>query len=358
MSPYEADEYLSRHLKTTGGELSQAIDGLLHHVVPDNSTNLLLYREMLMTVVRLAQADHSRWDAKILLQTMQEMEHAFSRLESFKRRRKVTVLGSARTPQDHPLYHQARTLGATLARYDLMVITGAGNGIMAAAHEGAGLDNSLGLNITLPFEQQANATVQGTDHLIAFHFFFIRKLFFMKEADALVLFPGGFGTLDETLEALTLVQTGKSPLIPIILLDVPEGSYWKEALGFIHQQVLAQHYISPSDLNLIRLTDNVAEAAQEIDTFYNNFHSSRWLKEHFLIRLQHSLHPQAIGHLNEHFRDLCLVGGYEQLKCCASELDEPELQSLPRLRFSFNGRDHGRLRQLVNYINDPNTWDS
>src|SRR5690606_37925522 len=222
-----------------------------------------------------------------------EMERAFSTLEKFKRRRKVTVFGSARTPIDHPLYKLSVELGATLARYDLMVITGAGGGIMAAAHEGAGQEYNLGFNITLPFEQAANPSIQGTDHLLSFHFFFLRKLFFVTEADALVLCPGGFGTLDEALEVLTLVQTGKSPLVPVVLLDQPGGSYWKDALEFLDRQLVGHRYILPSDMQLIRLVYGVEDAVQEIARFYSNFHSTRWLRELFVIRLQHALREEA-----------------------------------------------------------------
>ena len=224
--PYESDDYLSRHIQTSGVDLTSKIDELSELATPPGSVNLKLYREMFGTVVRMAQADRNRWDAKIMLQTLREMENAFSRLEQFKRRRKVTVFGSARTPADHPVYQLARELGATLAKRNLMVITGAGGGIMAAAHEGAGLENSLGFNITLPFEQGANATVQGSNNLLSFHFFFLRKLFFVKEADGMVLCPGGFGTLDEALEVLTLIQTGKSPMVPVVLLDQPGGTFW------------------------------------------------------------------------------------------------------------------------------------
>lgn len=240
--PYEADDYLSRHFQTSGTDLARKVDELAALAAPGDSPNLALYREMLFTVTRMAQADRNRWDAKIMLQTLREMEHAFSVLEQFKRRRKVTVFGSARTPVEHPVYALARKLGEELARYDLMVITGAGGGIMAAAHEGAGLENSLGFNITLPFEQHANHTVDGSGNLLSFHFFFLRKLFFVKEADALVLCPGGFGTLDEALEVLTLVQTGKSPLVPIVLLDQPGGRYWEHALEFMQEQLLENHY--------------------------------------------------------------------------------------------------------------------
>ncbi|KJH83016.1 LOG family protein [Stutzerimonas stutzeri] len=354
--PFDPDDYLSRHFKTSGAELSKKLDELVELVVPPNSQNLPLYREMLVTVMRMAQADRSRWDAKILLQTMREMEHAFSRLDQFKRRRKVTVFGSARTPIEHPLYALARELGETLARYDLMVITGAGGGIMAAAHEGAGTDNSLGLNITLPFEQHANPTVDGTDHLLSFHFFFVRKLFFIKEADALVLCPGGFGTLDETLEVLTLIQTGKSPLVPVVLLDEPDGSFWKDALSFIHRQLEENRYILPTDMRLMRLVDNAEDAAAEIDRFYSNFHSSRWIKERFVMRMNHMLTDAALEFLDSEFADLRLKGRFEQQTCCEMELDEPELQQLPRLSFVFNGRDHGRLRELTDFINEPQNW--
>ena len=354
--PYEPDDYLSRHFQTSGIDLNSKIDELTTLIVPPNSANLPLYREMLTTVIRMAQADRNRWDAKIMLQTLREMETAFSRLEDFKRRRKVTVFGSARTPANHPVYELARDLGQTLARLDLMVITGAGGGVMAAAHEGAGLENSLGFNITLPFEQSANRTISGSPHLLSFHFFFLRKLFFVKEADALVLCPGGFGTLDEALEVMTLVQTGKSPLVPIVLLDEPGSSYWESALQFLREQLQGHHYILPSDLKLVRLVHSAEEAGQEIARFYSNFHSSRWLKSNFVIRMNQPLNTPALETLNKEFSDLCLSGSYLQQSSCEAESDEPELCALPRLAFHFNARNHGRLRELVDFINLPQNW--
>lgn len=354
--PYEPDDYLSRHFHTSGIDLTSKIEELSALTVPAASPNLPLYREMLTTVVRMAQADRNRWDAKIMLQTLREMEHAFSTLEQFKRRRKVTVFGSARTPADHPTYTLARDLGQVLARLDLMVVTGAGGGIMAAAHEGAGLENSLGFNITLPFEQSANATVHGTSNLLSFHFFFLRKLFFVKEADALVLCPGGFGTLDEALEVMTLVQTGKSPLVPIVLLDEPGSNYWEEALRFLREQLQERRYILPNDLQLVRLVHSAEEAGQEIARFYRNFHSSRWLKDHFVIRLNHPLNPVALDTLNREFIDLCVRPGFQQQASYEAEHDEPELRDLTRLAFHFKARDHGRLRELVDFINLPQNW--
>lgn len=350
------DDYLSRHFQASGIDLIEKIEELTKLAVPPGSPNLSLYQQMLLTVARMAQADRNRWDAKIMLQTLREMEFAFSRLEQFKRRRKVTVFGSARTPPEHPLYALAHELGAALAHQELMVITGAGGGIMAAAHAGAGREHSLGFNISLPFEQNANVTMAGSDNLLSFHFFFLRKLFFVKEADALVLCPGGFGTLDEALEVLTLIQTGKSPLVPIVLLDQPGGTFWQGALHFMREQLQAQHYILSTDLRLMRLVYSSAEAVQEIAQFYRNYHSSRWLNDKFVIRMNHPLSAAALATLGKEFSDLCLTDSFQQQSVCAAESDEPEFCHLIRLAFNFNARDHGRLRELLDFINLPQNW--
>ncbi len=355
--PYEPDDYLTRHVQTSSIDLAGKVDELLALAAPNSSLNLPLYRDMLSTVLRAAQADRNRWDAKIMLQTLREMEHAFSVLEQFKRRRKVTVFGSARTPTNHPIYELAKELGALLARNELMAITGAGGGIMAAAHEGAGLEHSLGLNISLPFEQSANATLKGSSNLLSFKFFFLRKLFFVKEADALVLCPGGFGTLDETLEALTLIQTGKSPLVPVVLLDEPNGTFWQDALAFISKQLQGNGYILPSDLKLLSLVHSAEEAVAQITRFYSNYHSSRWLKERFVVRLQHPLNAEAIEQLPELFADLCKNGGFvQQVGAFENEGDEPELSHLSRLAFTFRGREYGRLRELYDFLNSAENW--
>lgn len=353
---FETDDYLSRPFRTGGIDLGSKLNELLQLLVPESSPNRELYQSMLMTVARMAQTDRNRWDAKIMAQTLREMERAFSVLDTFKRRRKVTVFGSARTPVDHPLYAMAVQLGQLLAKRDLMVITGAGGGIMAAAHEGAGLENSIGLNITLPFEQHANATVDGTDNLLSFHFFFTRKLFFVKEADALVLCPGGFGTLDEALEVLTLIQTGKSPLVPVILLDEPGGTYWQDAMGFMERQLLGHRYILPSDMRLMRRVHSAEDAVALIAQFYSNYHSSRWLKGEYTLRMNHALSEAAMKRLNNEFTDLCLSSGFMQHGGCQVGEDDAELRGLPRLAFIFNARDHGRLRELLDVINDKENW--
>lgn len=352
--PYQPSELLANHFKTNAIDLSH-IEQQLKLVAPD-SPNLPLYRDMMLTVLRMAHDDSDRWSAKITLQALRELDNAFRALHPYKGRRKVTVFGSARTPVEHPMYALARELGATLARSDLMVITGAGGGIMAAAHEGAGVDHCLGFNITLPFEQHANATVDGTDKLLAFHFFFIRKLFFVKEADALVLCPGGFGTLDEALEVLTLIQTGKSPLVPVVLLDSPGGTFWQEALNFITRQLEGNRYILPNDLKLVRLVHNADDAVAEINQFYSNYHSSRWLKNQFVIRTHHPLSEAALQDIQEGFADLRLSGTFHQHAYAGEEHDEAQFSHLSRLAFAFNGRDQGRLRELVDFINLSENW--
>ncbi|MNF53852.1 putative lysine decarboxylase [compost metagenome] len=353
--PYQPNDLLIRHFQSNGVDLTSKIEEQLNQLSP-NSPNIPIYRDMILTVLRMAQEDHNRWNAKITLQALRELEHAFRVLEQFKGRRKVTVFGSARTPVEHPLYAQARELGAKLAQSNLMVITGAGGGIMAAAHEGAGRDHSLGFNITLPFEQHANPTVGGTANLLSFHFFFTRKLFFVKEADALVLCPGGFGTLDEALEVLTLIQTGKSPLVPVVLLDAPGGTFWEGALDFIRNQLEANRYILPNDLKLIRLVYTAEEAVTQINQFYSNFHSSRWLKHQFVIRMNHPLNERALEHMQEAFADLCLNDHFHQHAYSGEEHDEAQFSHLARLAFTFSARDHGRLRELVDYINLPENW--
>ncbi len=347
--PYQPNELLASHFKNEGIDLDH-IDQQLN-LVAANSPNLPLYRDMMLTVLRMAHDDSNRWNAKITLQALRELDHAFRTLERYKGRRKVTVFGSARTPVEHPIYALARELGATLARSDLMVITGAGGGVMAAAHEGAGVDHSLGFNITLPFEQHANATVDGTDKLLSFHFFFTRKLFFVKEADALVLCPGGFGTLDEALEVLTLIQTGKSPLVPVVLLDAPGGSFWQDALNFITRQLEENRYILPSDLKLVRLVHSADQAVEEINQFYRNYHSSRWLKNQFVIRMQHPLSENALQDMQEAFADLLVSGNFLQHSYTSAEQDDAQFSHLHRLAFAFNGRNQGRLRELVDFIN-------
>ena len=345
-------DYLARHWQTGSSELQTRVDELLA-LIHSGSENLELYRDMLLSIVRMAQADRDRWDAKIMRQTIRELEEAFARLEQFKRRRKVTVFGSARTLQDCELYRLAQLMGQLLADDDYMAITGGGGGIMQAVHTGAGLDNSLSFNITLPFEQKPNPVVAGTQHDLPFRFFFLRKLFLVKEADAVILCPGGFGTLDETLEVLTLIQTGKSPMVPVILLDEPGGRYWSSFLDFIGQQLLQHGYILASDLNLLQLADSPEQAMRIIQRFYHNYHSSRWYDDLYAMRLNRPLTAPALEQINHTFADMCTRGDFSQEFNPARVANDAEMQHLTHLTFHFDARKQGRLRALIDEVNQP-----
>lgn len=344
------DTGLEKHWRTSQPDLGEKIEELLAVSGGADSGNVALYREMLWSLMRMVQGNADRWDVKITTHALRELERAFSTLAQFKRRRKVTIFGSARVKPADRQYELARRLGALLARDDFMVITGAGPGIMEAANEGAGPENSIGLNINLPFEQEANTIMQGSPGLLEFKYFFTRKLFFVKEADAVVLFPGGFGTLDEAMELLTLVQTGKSPLIPIILMEEPGGTYWEHWKEFVSRDLLGNGYISPHDLSLLRFANDSAEVCAEIEQFYSNFHSARWVGDELRLRMNRSLPEVFVTDLNAAFSDICegtirLTGEHVE------EAEEPELRNLPRLSFRFNHHDYGRLRQLIDAIN-------
>lgn len=352
----EQDESLNRHYSPSSIELNKKIDELIELAIPSGTNNHTLYKELFMTTIHMVQADRSYWDTKLAKNTLLELEKGFTLVERFKRRRKVTVFGSARTPVDHPLYQQAKTLGQDLADNGFMVITGAGGGIMAAAHEGAGQENALGFNIKLPFEQHANDTMEGSNVLLTFHFFFLRKLFFVKEAEGLVLCPGGFGTLDEAFEVLTLIQTGKTPLVPVVMLETPDSHYWKDALDYFEKQLTGNHYILPSDMALIKLVHTPEEATQEIVRFYANYNSSRWFKEQvFAVRMNYPLTQEAMEQINQDYTDLCLDGQFTQ-QAYEEAFNEPEFKKLNYLLFRFTGKQYGRLRELVDFINDSQHW--
>jgi uncharacterized protein (TIGR00730 family) len=247
----------------------------------------------------------------------------------------------------------ARRLGSRLASEGYMVITGGGPGIMLAVNEGAGPDYSFGVNIRLPFEQRPNPVLEGTPRLITYKYFFNRKVAFIKEADAVALFPGGFGTLDEAMETLTLVQTGKRDPLPLILVDEPGGEYWKKWVRFFEDVLLAQGYISDSDFNLFERVDSIDAVVDGVAKFYRRYHSLRYVDKQLSVRLKSSLSPEAVQELNGLFSDILLPGGKMFLSpALPAEEDEPEIVRLPRLVLDFNSRDFGRLRSLIDKVND------
>jgi uncharacterized protein (TIGR00730 family) len=300
---------------------------------------------------KLAADQASRGDLKIVSRALRELRYAFKVFRQYRHRRKVTIFGSARTRPETPAYQQAVDLGCAMARQDWLVITGAAFGIMEAGHVGAGREHSMGLNVLLPFEKQANRVIAGDSKLVHMKYFFTRKLMFVKECDAVVCLPGGFGTLDEALEVLMLLQTGKRDLVPLVLLDEPGGNFWSTFQSFVQEQLLNRELISAQDLHLYRVTDDHRVAVAEIMDFFRVYHSMRYVKDQLVLRLTHPLAEPLLEQINAAFADILEEGSFRQSAALPDEYGDAELADLPRLVFTFNRRDHGRLRQLINCIN-------
>jgi uncharacterized protein (TIGR00730 family) len=315
------------------------------------STNDDLYELMRQTIERLEFDKTARGDLKLLSRTLRELRYAFKVFRPYRRRRKVTIFGSARTRPEHPDYVAAESLARLLAYHGWMVITGAGGGIMEAGNKGAGREASMGLNIMLPFEQRANDYIDRDPKLVTLKYFFTRKLMFVKECSGVACAPGGFGTLDETLETLTLLQTGKQTMMPVVLLDRPGGSYWHDLGLFFEKHLLNTELISPADTSLYRITDNVEEAADEILKFYRVYHSMRYVRNRLVFRLTESLTDEQLETINVQFADILVDGIFEQTGALAEEQGEEDLIGLPRLAFHFDRRALGRLRMLIDFVN-------
>ncbi|MBI4611345.1 MAG: LOG family protein [Candidatus Rokubacteria bacterium] len=307
------------------------------------------HAEMLTTVLKMFEDGADVGDLKIASAALKEIRYGFKVFAPYRGIPKVTVFGSARTPTDDSISIQARAFGARMVEAGWMVITGAGDGVMSAAQHGAGRERSFGLNIRLPWEQEANPVIAADPKLINFKYFFIRKLFFLKEADAVCLFPGGFGTSDEAFEVLTLMQTGKAPLIPVVLLDEPGGQFWKTWEAFISQEMLNRGLIAPDDLQLFSLTDDSNVAAREILDFYRVFHSQRWVGEQLVLRLRRPLTTEALAALEARFGDI-LQGRAEQSPGPLPQ-EGDEFPDLPRLVLPPVRTNYGRLRLLIDAVN-------
>jgi hypothetical protein len=311
-----------------------------------------LVDELTAASVGLLEDGASIGDLKIATAALREMRDAFRVFAAHRSSPKVTIFGSARTRPEEASYRTALSFGRAIAEAGYMVITGGGGGIMEACQQGAGRERSFGVNIQLPFEQNANRFIDGDAKLLDFKYFFTRKLFFVKEAAAVVLFPGGFGTLDEGFEILTLVQTGKAQPIPIVMLEAPRGTYWKTWQRHVEDHLLRRALISEEDLSLYRLTDNVDEAVEEITRYYRVFHSARYVRDLLVLRLKRPLPPEFIAALAAEFADIIEGNtGIIQRASFPVEQDEPETLALPRLAMRFNRMAFGRLRRLIDRIN-------
>ncbi len=332
---------------------SQILDRQLDELLANLATHphRQLIQRSLKVLLRIADTDTERLDWKILTASIEDLEQGFKKFYPYRHTRKIAIFGSARTSPHQAEYQMAVDFARYMTQSGFMTITGAGGGIMQAGNEGAGRANSFGLNIRLPFEQGANPAIAGDDKLISFKYFFTRKLFFLKESDAVALFPGGFGTQDEAFETLTLCQTGKYGPVPLVLVDKPGGDYWYSWNDYICRQLRDRGLISPEDPSLYTITDNLEVACQTIKDFYRVYHSSRYVGEQFVIRLKLKLADAAIAELNDEFADLLNKGKIFQGTALPAERPETETVNLPRLIFHFNQKRWGRLYQLIAKIN-------
>jgi uncharacterized protein (TIGR00730 family) len=319
---------------------------------PDAHPEAGLIADMLETALKLVRDGTDRGDLKMLNQSLKELRYAFKVFAPYRRIRKVSVFGSARTPESAPEFEQARAFANRMSRSGWMVITGAGSGIMEAAQGGAGQGRSFGVNIRLPFEQKANSFIAQDSKLVHFKYFFTRKLTFVKETDAIALFPGGFGTHDEGFESLTLVQTGKSALLPIVFIDRPGGAYWLEWKEYVEAHLRDRGYVDPDDMNLFLVTNDVAAAAEAIQGFYRSYHSARYVDRRLVLRLRHLASDDLLERLNARFSGILTEGRIERIGVLPDEANEPETHHLHRLALWFDRRSFGRLRLLVNAINE------
>jgi uncharacterized protein (TIGR00730 family) len=338
------------HFTRTNGAADEAIDRLMELVGDVHDPDIV--REMILASLKAGQEDGDRTDLKFMNVALKEMRFTTKVFSPYRQVKKVTVFGSARTNADDPLYKTARLLGERLSEAGYMVITGGGPGIMQAVNEGAGPERSFGINIRLPFEQKANPIVAGNPRSITYKFFFNRKVAFLKEAHAIVVFPGGFGTLDEAMESLTLVQTGKRQPIPLVLVDEPGGTYWAEWMTFFEKELLPNGYVGSGDLDLFERVESVDAALAIIDRFYYRYHSLRYVGDKLVIRLTSPIHPLHVEHLRVRFADILAEnGGFSLSGPWKEEADEPDLAHLPRLVVDFNRKDFGGLRKLIDAIN-------
>ncbi|MBI2872139.1 MAG: TIGR00730 family Rossman fold protein [Chloroflexi bacterium] len=311
-----------------------------------------LYREILLNALKCKQDELDILDIKLINRALVEFRHAARVFKPYRKIRKVSIFGSARVAEGEPHYEMAVRFGRLLAGQGFMVITGAGEGIMRAAIEGASAQASFGVSILLPMERRPAAAIQDDPKLVTFRYFFTRKVFFVMEADAFALFPGGFGTHDESFEVLTLLQTGKAPPMPLVLMELPGDNYWETWDGFIKRQLLARGYVSPEDLSFYKIVHSPEEGADWVKSYYSTYHSMRQVHDALVIRLEKELLDDHVGQLSESFRDLLRAGDIHKTAPLPQEEDEADLLLKPRIAFTYNKQSAGRLNEMVLAINE------
>jgi len=331
-------------------EIDDRIESLMDLAGIDANRDII--RELIIASLKGGQDTRDRGDLKMMNTTLKEMRYTAKVFGPYRNRLKVTVFGSARTLPGTPLYDMALRLARGLVENGFMVITGGGPGIMEAANKGAGHENSFGVTIKLPFEQVTNEIIASNPRMIQYKYFFNRKVAFIKETHAVALFPGGFGTMDEVMEAMTLVQTGKQNPIPIVFLETRGNGYWGKWMEFLQDCLVKGEYISPEDVSLLTILNDEKEAVKIITAFYRRYHSMRYIGDMVVLRLKTRPEQYAIQALNEEFPEDLLPGGkFEAREALPEEQDEPELLELPRLTFPFNKKSFASLKAIIERVN-------
>jgi uncharacterized protein (TIGR00730 family) len=330
-------------------EIDQIISRLMEAAGDIHDAGII--REMILSTLKIGQEVDYQADLKLINRTLREMRFTARVFGPYRDRKKVTIFGSARTGRDEEMYRKCVRFSRMLADNGYMIITGGGPGIMQAGNEGAGSENSFAVNIRLPFEQQPNSVMYRNPRLITYKYFFNRKVAFVKEAAAIAVFPGGFGTLDEAMEVFTLIQTGKTSPKPLILMDDEDG-YWEQFFAFVKRSLLVKGFISGEDFSLFTITKSEREAVEVIETFYRIYHSLRFIDHRLVIRLNKALSPEQINTLEEEFPELIQEG--EHIVSCGAmpeEADQPDLLDLPRITMKFDHHHYGLLLAFIHRIN-------
>ncbi len=340
-----------QRMRRRTGSGDRALDAQIHALVESaGAADADLLEDIVETAFRMAKGAN-RGEMKLVSRSFRELGRSFRIFAPYRARRKVSIFGSARTLAGHAEYAVAREFARQMAARGWMVITGAGPGIMAAGHEGAGAENSFGVGIKLPTEQSANEFIARDPKLIDFKYFFTRKITFMKESDAFALLPGGFGTMDEAYELLTLMQTGKTAIRPVVLLDTPGGTYWREWLDFVRRHVVDKGLVSPDDMAFFTLAPSVEAAIAEIERFYRNYHSARYVGERLVLRLRRAPSPAQLERLNGDFADIVAAGKIQRIAATAEEVADDDCVALPRVALRAD-HNFARIRQLIDALNE------
>jgi uncharacterized protein (TIGR00730 family) len=334
-------------------EIQDAIAGLIETCAgaTPGTFQTKLVRDLVTTALKLIPDGRDTGELKLMTAAMKELRYAYRVFGEYPEPHKVTIFGSARTPEDHPDYLAAVEYSRMMAEAGWMAITGAGDGIMKAGHVGPGRASSFGVAIRLPFETTANTVIEGDDKLIHFRYFFTRKLMFLSQAEAVVIFPGGFGTMDEVFETLTLVQTGKASMIPIVFVEGAgkDTHYWDGFIRFVKEELMARGWISPEDVNLFYFASDPADATEHVLKFYRNYHSSRYVRDDLVIRVKHRLTDESLAALNDEFAGLIKTGSITQRDAYKEESDHLDL---PRIAFTHTRRQFALVRTLIDRINE------